>query len=72
MPWCDDCSRFWNPNSLREDGTCPTCDRTLVAPGSDPDEDVRTPWHFKLLVGAAVAYLGWRAVQGLGWVVEQL
>lgn len=71
MPWCDDCSRFWNPNSLPAEGTCPTCDRVLVAPG-EAEEEVRTPWHFKLLVGAAVAYLGWRAVQGVEWVVERL
>ncbi len=72
MPWCDDCSRFWNPNSLAEDGACPTCERVLAEPGTLLSEDLRTPWHFKLLVGAAVAYLGWRAVQGVGWVVEQL
>lgn len=26
------------------------------------------PWHFKLLVVAVILYLGWRAVQLLGWV----
>ena len=24
MPWCEDCARFWNPNTLPPDGTCPT------------------------------------------------
>ncbi|MBA2626182.1 MAG: hypothetical protein H0U89_11335 [Acidimicrobiia bacterium] len=72
MPWCDDCSRFWNPNSLRTDGACPTCERTLVHPGEGIDEDVRTPWHFKLLVAAVIAYLAWRAVQLAGWVLQQL
>jgi hypothetical protein len=30
MPWCDDCAKFWNPASMPEDGTCPTCHRVLV------------------------------------------
>ena len=32
MPWCDDCSRFYNPNSLPESGVCPGCGRTLMKP----------------------------------------
>jgi hypothetical protein len=32
VPWCDDCARFWSPNSVAEDGTCPTCGRSLDAP----------------------------------------
>jgi len=65
MPWCDDCSRFFNPNSLGEGGDCPNCGRVLVEPA-------RAPWHFKLLVIAAVVYLGWRALQGVTWVAERL
>ena len=30
------------------------------------------PWHFKLLVGAIALYLGWRAFQGVDWLVAQL
>lgn len=71
MPWCDDCSRFWNRPTLGAEGTCPTCGRTIADPTVALD-DVRAPWHFKLLVGAVVAYLGWRAVQALQWVVEQV
>lgn len=26
------------------------------------EEDLRTPWHFKLLVGGLILYLGWRIV----------
>jgi hypothetical protein len=29
------------------------------------------PWHFKLLAGALALYLGWRAVQGVEWLVRQ-
>ena len=32
MPWCDDCSKFWNPNSVTADGKCPTCGRPLGEP----------------------------------------
>ena len=29
----------------------------------------RTPWHFKLLIVLVVAYLTWRIIQMIGWVV---
>jgi hypothetical protein len=56
---------------MGEGGTCPTCGRTIADPAAAV-EDAKAPWHFKLLVGAVVAYLGWRAVQALQWVVEQV
>jgi hypothetical protein len=81
MPWCDDCSKFWNPSSVAADGTCPTCGRPLPAAASvDPHkvnvrelagEQGRAPWHFKLLVAAIVLYLGWRAVEGVGWLLDR-
>ena len=70
MPWCDDCSRFWSPNTLREDGSCPTCGRVVAEPGAAVVP--KAPWHFKLLVAAVVLYLVWRAWQGLAWLVERL
>ena len=74
MPWCEACSRFWNPNSLPADGSCPSCARDMTpaageeaeAPHTRVDlkelagEEGRAPWHFKLLVAAVVLYLGWR------------
>jgi len=63
MPWCDACSKFWNPNSMPPDGTCPTCGRLIGEP-----LDTSVPWHFWLLAAATVLYLGWRAVQGLQWL----
>jgi len=27
------------------------------------------PWHFWLLLGALVIYLGWRAIQGVSWLL---
>ena len=32
MPWCEDCAKYWAPSAMREDGTCPTCGRSLEAP----------------------------------------
>jgi hypothetical protein len=30
------------------------------------------PWHFWLLAGALAVYLGFRALQGIEWLVRQL
>ena len=39
---------------------------TVIAPPA------RTPWHFKLLLVALVIYLGYRALQGIEWVVHHV
>lgn len=79
MPWCTDCDRFYNPNSLRGDGTCPTCGRSLVGEtdveGAAPEKlrrfsDQPTPWHFKVLVAAVSIYLSFRLYQGVVWVAQ--
>jgi len=39
----------------------------------DDDEDLGPlPWHLKLLAGALAVYLGWRAFQGIEWLVHTL
>ena len=65
MPWCDDCSKFWTPTSLKPGGECPTCDRVIAEPP-------KAPWHFKLLISGVALYLGFRAYQGVIWVIHQL
>ena len=65
MPWCEECNRFWNPPSMGAGGECPTCGRVIT-------EVAGAPWHFKLLVVAVALYLGYRAWQGLDWVVQRL
>ena len=30
--------------------------------------DEGTPWHFKLLIGVVVIYLGWRTIQMISWL----
>jgi len=65
VPWCDECDRFWPTDAVTE-GTCPTCG--VVLPKRDAGHEAGAPWHFKLLVAAVVAYLGWRLVELLVWV----
>ncbi len=62
MPHCDTCARFYNPNTLLPDGSCPTCGTRLGESGV-PAEREGAPWHFKLLVAITVVYLTWRLVQ---------
>jgi hypothetical protein len=46
---------------MTPEGLCPTCGRDLEAPdATQATDDEKAPWHFKLLVVALVAYLGWR------------
>ena len=68
MPFCDDCNKFWTPNSLPPDGRCPSCGIQLAEPQEPDDdwEDYKAPWHFKLLVVLTVVYLGWRFLQLFG------
>jgi len=65
VPWCEDCSRFWNPSSMGKGGECPTCGRVIAEPP-------KAPWHFKLLLAGLTLYLGFRAVQGVEWVLHRL
>jgi hypothetical protein len=65
MPWCEECSKFWNPTSMAADGSCPTCGKVIAPPA-------KAPWHFKLLMVAVALYLGWRAVQGVEWLLHRL
>jgi hypothetical protein len=67
MPWCEGCQKFYSPNTLRPDGTCP--ENHPVAEPEAPPKKKRAPWHFwVLLIGLAI-YLGWRLVQGIMWLV---
>ncbi len=44
-------------------------------PGEAPSEEAPSegsPFGFKLILGLAVLYLGWRLAQGIMWVIRQL
>ena len=83
MPWCDACSKYWAPNAMTPEGACPECNRVLAtrgalrmearslgvpAPGEVEGDAPKTPWHFKVMIGALVVYLTWRGVQGIDWL----
>lgn len=72
MPHCETCDRFYNPNSLDADGSCPTCGRRVGEPARGSTDEPGAPWHFKLLLAATVVYLGFRLLQGLSWVGNHL
>jgi len=79
VPWCEDCAKYLAPTAMNDDGTCPTCGRSLaeqqpitaknvnlrkLAAGEGGEEkDMKAPWHFKLLMVLLALYLGYRVVQ---------
>jgi hypothetical protein len=66
MPWCEPCAKYWTPTAMGADGRCPRCGEDIEAVEVKANErlgEERTPWHFKLLVVALVAYLGWRFIE---------
>jgi hypothetical protein len=67
MAWCDECDKLVEDEDLTEDGACPDC-------GTDLSEPVRrpVPWYFKLMIVASVIYLGYRAFQGVTWMVHHI
>jgi PHP family Zn ribbon phosphoesterase len=81
VPWCTECDRFLSPSTVRPDGTCPTCGRT-VDPGAvasaaatktasteDDEKLPPIPWHLKLLALAVLVYLSFRLYQGIEWLI---
>jgi hypothetical protein len=42
VPWCATCDRFLSPSTVKVDGTCPTCGRT-VDPGHGHTAAVDAP-----------------------------
>ena len=72
MPWCDPCGKFYNPNTLNSDGTCPqhhqVVDEATLAEKRAQEESAKVPWHFWVLAIGVLLYLGWRFVQLIGWL----
>lgn len=66
MPWCEDCSKFWNPTSMGEHGECPTCGTVIVKPARG------VPWHFKVLLVGLVGYLIYRVYWLAVWLPKHL
>ncbi|MHB8218783.1 MAG: hypothetical protein ACYDHU_00450 [Acidimicrobiales bacterium] len=65
MPWCEECDQLVEEEELDEDGACPQCGNVVA------DQERRpVPWYFKAMLVASVIYLGYRAYQGITWVVH--
>ena len=37
-----------------------------------PEEEIKTPFSFKLMVVLVVLYLGWRLVEGVVWLFGRI
>ena len=58
MPFCEDCAKFWSPNSMPPTGECPTCGAQIASPQEVVDASAyRAPWHFKLMIVALVVWI---------------
>jgi hypothetical protein len=69
MPFCEDCAKFWSPNSMPATGKCPKCGLQIASPQEVVEaSEYRAPWHFKLMIVLAAVYLGWRLVQLIQWI----
>ena len=40
--------------------------------GPPPQQDERAPFSFRLMIVLVVIYLGWRLIQGIAWVIDQI
>ncbi len=67
MPFCADCDRFYNPNTLDVTGDCP--EGHHVADPATAEDPPTVPWHFKVMLAFLIVYLGWRFVQLIGWLL---
>ncbi|MDA8355189.1 MAG: hypothetical protein M0Z95_02555 [Actinomycetota bacterium] len=65
MPWCEECDQLVEEEDLDDTGSCPTCGNPL-----DEDDHRPVPWYFKAMIVASIIYLGYRAYQGITWVVH--
>ena len=83
MPWCDACDRFLSPvdgegrrhlpvvRAGRRRRPRPRRSRPArVRATTDDDEALPPiPWHLWLLAAALAVYLGYRAMQGIEWLL---
>jgi hypothetical protein len=65
VPWCEQCEAQLADEDLTEAGRCPAC-------ASEPIPHRKSPWWFKFVAVATVIYLGYRAFQGVTWVVHHV
>ena len=70
MPFCEDCAKFWSPNTMPITGKCPSCGLQIATPQEvEEAREYKAPWHFKLMVILAALYVGFRIIQMITWIV---
>jgi hypothetical protein len=71
MAWCDACESWHAPTALTAQGTCPKCGAEVEATevGEERTVGQSAPWHFWIVVVALAAYLLWRLIDGILWLV---
>lgn len=71
MPFCQPCDKYLAPSAVNGDGSCPTCgDEVEVT--TDVKKSKGIPWHFWLVLIAASGYIGFRLIEGVGWLLGQI
>jgi hypothetical protein len=74
---CPRCGRAVDPGRARAAAAEPVTETAGVPADASEDADwvpdlAPVPWHLKLLAGAVAVYLGWRAFQGIEWIIHRL
>ena len=70
MTWCESCEREVPDAERTDEGTCPHCGHVLGGEDEGAERRRPVPWTFKVMIVATVVYLGYRAYQGIAWVVH--
>ena len=70
---CPACGRAVDPGRARGTSAEPRVDQRVDKMVDEDDEDLPPiPWHLKLLAAAVAVYLGYRALQGIEWLVAHI
>ena len=72
MSWCDTCSEYREAETGSEQRICSTCSEPLSSSHVHDREATvgdSAPWHFWIVVVALAAYLLWRLVDGIAWLI---
>ena len=69
MPYCEPCDKYLAPSAATRDGSCPDCGEGVEA--TTQVRSSKIPWHFWVVLAAASGYVGWRAIEGVIWLVQQ-
>lgn len=66
---CPSCGRVVDPGRARAAADTASEGRAPNEPEADDDALPRIPWHLWLLLAALVVYLGYRALEGIEWLL---